>query len=194
MPPRALESRPDEPSTDDLVRRVLDGDTQAFGQIVRRYEREVWKIVALMLRDPAATENFVQQAFVNAYERLGQYELGRDFAEWLKAIARNLVRNELRRHSRENERISQYRDFLLVAHARDDGADDEERQLEGALAACCESLPETWVRALALRYEEALSLEEVAAAIGRTLVATRQMLFRVRLALRDCVEKRLAVE
>src|SRR5688572_1855499 len=100
MPPRALETGSDEPSTDDLVRRVLAGETQTFVQIVRRYEREVWKIVALMLRDHTATENFVQQCFVNAYERLGQYEVGRDFGLWLKAIARNLVRNELRRHTR----------------------------------------------------------------------------------------------
>lgn len=194
MPPRALVIPPDEPSTDDLVRRVLAGDTQAFAQLVRRHEREVWKIVALMLRDQAATENMVQQCFVNAYEHLGQFELGRDFGQWLKAIARNVVRNELRRHSRENERISEYRDYLLVAQADDDGADEEERRLQRALAACREGLPEASLRALALRYEEAMSVEEVAAAIGRTMVATRQMLFRLRLALRDCVEKRLALE
>jgi RNA polymerase sigma-70 factor (ECF subfamily) len=194
MPPRAVPTRSDEPSTDELVRRVLAGDTQAFAHVVRRYERDVWKIVALMLRDHAATEGFVQQCFVRAYERLGTYELGRDFGLWLKAIARNLVRNELRRSTRENERISEYRNYLLAAHAEDGAADEEELRLQRALAACREGLPEASMRALALRYEDALSLEEVSAAIGRTIVATRRMLFRLRLVLRACVEKRMAVE
>ncbi len=187
MPPRDR-----EPSTDDLVRRVLAGETQAYVQIVERHEREVWKVVALMLRDREATASFVQQCFVKAYERLGQYELGRDFSQWCKAIARNLVRNELRRTLRENEQIAEYRDYLLVAHADDDRAEEEERRMQRALAACRESLPEVSLRALTLRYEEALSLDEVAAAIGRTMVATRQLLFRLRLMLRDCVEKQVA--
>jgi RNA polymerase sigma-70 factor (ECF subfamily) len=193
LPLRALET-PDEPSTDDLVRRVLAGDTQAFAQIVRRHERDVWKIVALMLRDRAATDNFVQQCFVNAYEHLHQYELGRDFAQWLKAIARNLLRNELKRNARENERIAEYRDYLLTVQGDDEGAEEDERRLQRALAACCESLPEPAARALSLRYEQALSIDEVASAIGRTMVATRQLLFRLRASLRDCVDKRMAHE
>jgi DNA-directed RNA polymerase specialized sigma24 family protein len=49
-------------------------------------------------------------------------------------------------------------------------------------------------RALELRFEEALSVEQVAAALGRTAAATRQLLFRARAAVRACIERRLAVE
>lgn len=182
------------PPTDELVGRVLGGDTDAFAEIVRRYEREVWKVAAAMLGDRVATENLVQQTFVNAYERLDQYERGRDLAQWLKAIARNLVREEMRRSSRESRRMEHYRDYLRALYEDEAQATERERRFEGALKACREELALPAARALELRYEEALSLEEVAAALGRTLAATRQLLFRAREALRACVERRLAAE
>jgi RNA polymerase sigma-70 factor (ECF subfamily) len=182
----------DAPSTDELVRRVLAGDTAAFATVIRRYENDVWKIVALMLRDRATTENLVQQCFVNAYEHLGQFELGRDFGRWLRAIARNLVRNELRRGSREGDHLGEYRAYL--AAQEDAGrAEEGEQRLRAALEECRKEIPPLWAQALALRYEEALPLEEVASAIGRTVVAARQLLFRLRVTLRDCVEKRMAL-
>src|SRR5262245_46979243 len=69
------------PPTDDVVGRVLGGETEAFAEIVRRHQRDVWKVAAAMLGDRVGTENLVQQTFINAYERLEQYERGRDMAQ-----------------------------------------------------------------------------------------------------------------
>ena len=60
------------------------------------------------------------------------------------------------------------------------------------MTACREELAPAASRALALHYDEGLTVEEVASAIARTAAATRQLLFRTRLVLRACVEKRLA--
>jgi RNA polymerase sigma-70 factor (ECF subfamily) len=180
-----------EVDSDELVRRVLAGDTASFAQLVRRHQVDVWKVAAAMLTDRVATENLVQQTFVNAYERLDQYQPGRDLVRWLKGIARNLVRQELRKRTRETEHMTHYRDYLGALYSEDDRSDQRTRELEAALRACREQLSPAAARALDLQYEQGLSVEEVATALDRTLAATRQLLFRTRLALRECVERRL---
>jgi RNA polymerase sigma-70 factor (ECF subfamily) len=177
--------------SDELVRRALAGDTESFAALVRRYETDVWRVATAMLGDRVATENLVQQTFVNAYERLDQYQAGRDIGRWLKGIARNLVREEMRKRSRESQHLASYREYLLTLYEDDDTAEQRARELERALAACRQTLTEAAARALVLHYEEGLSVEQVSTLISRTLAGTRQLLFRARVALRDCVQRRL---
>jgi RNA polymerase sigma-70 factor (ECF subfamily) len=181
-----------ETDTEALIGRVLAGDTETFATLVRRHESEVWKVAAAMLGDRAATANLVQQTFVNAYERLEQYRPGHDFARWLKGIARNLVREDLRKTEREGRTLAAYRDYVHQLYGDDGRSEQHLRELHRAMTACREALAPAASRALTLRYEEGMSVEEVAGAIARTVAGTRQLLFRARLALRDCVEKRLA--
>jgi RNA polymerase sigma-70 factor, ECF subfamily len=182
---------PGEDDTEALVRRVLAGDTDSYAAIVRRYEGEVWKVAAAMLGDRTATTNLVQQTFVNAYEKLEQYRPGHDFVRWLKGIARNLVREDLRKSERESRTMAAYRDYVVQLYADEGRSERHARELDRAMSDCRDCLHEEAARAVALHYEEGLSIEEVASAIARTVAATRQLLFRARVALRACVEKRL---
>jgi RNA polymerase sigma-70 factor (ECF subfamily) len=177
---------------DQIVEQVLAGDVEAYAEVVRRYQREVWKVVTAMLHDVKVTEDLVQQAFVNAYLHLSQYQPGSDFAVWVKSIARNLVRQELRSRSRETRRLDIYRKHLLDRFKDDDTASKREEALGDALRRCREKLPEHSTEVLDLRYARAMSFEEIAAGLGRTVEATRQLLSRVRLLLRDCIEKKMA--
>ncbi len=178
---------------DDAVRRVLAGDTEAFADIVREHRADVWKVVVAMMGDEASSDALAQQTFINAYERLDQYRWG-DLARWLKAIARNLVRSEMRRRSREIERMRHYHDYMVALYEDDDRAEAHEHAMERAVASCRETMAPTAVRALTLYYDQGLVLADVAAAIGRSLVATRQLLFRARAAVRLCAERKLAAE
>jgi RNA polymerase sigma factor (sigma-70 family) len=179
--------------TDRLVRQVLAGDTDTFATVVRRHEAEVWKVAAAMLGDRAATANLVQQTFVNAYLHLDQYRPGRDFGRWLKGIARNLVREELRRSRRENRVLDEYRDHLFTLYRDEGRAERRMAELDEAVLACRARLPAAASRALALHYDEGRTLEDIARVLERTVAGTRQLLFRARLALRQCVQERLAL-
>jgi RNA polymerase sigma-70 factor len=183
-------AHPDQ-KTDALVRRVLAGDTDTFAAIVRRHEGEVWRVAAAMLGDRAATANLVQQTFVNAYEKLEQYRPGHDFGRWLKGIARNLVREDLRRSERESRTLAAYRDYLSLLYADHGRSEQHLRELDRAVRHCRERLAPAAARALALHYDDGLTVEEVAMAIERSVAGTRQLLFRARLALRECVQKRM---
>jgi len=176
---------------DQVIERVLAGEQQAYGRIVRRYQQELWRVAAFALRDRAQTEDLVQQAFVTAYTKLDSFERGRDFGAWLRGITRNLARQELRRRARDDRRLMSYLAHL-EALGDDDSADEHEAALRSALADCEQHLPQPARKALRLRYSEALDFAAVADAIGRTVAGARQLLQRVRLQLRDCIQEKLA--
>src|SRR5438477_9435842 len=94
---------------DRVVERVLKGEVEAYGEIVRRFQRDVWKIAAVALQERDATADLVQEIFVEAYFHLGRYQLGRDFGAWVRGVARNHVREGLRSRSRESRLLQSYR-------------------------------------------------------------------------------------
>lgn len=185
-----------EEPIDHIVERVRAGEVDAYAEIIRRYQHVVWRIASFALQEVGATEDLVQQVFVNAYEGLGGYQSGRDFGAWLRTIARNQVRRHLRQRSRDERKLRRYHAYLA---ARFDGdevqakeAERREQSLRQALQRCREQLSAPATEALALRYEQAKGFDAIALALGRTVAATRQLLARTRLALRQCIEKRTA--
>jgi RNA polymerase sigma-70 factor len=177
-------------SIEELIALVRRGETDAFGDIVRRYQPEVWRVAAAMLRDGWQAEDIVQQTFVDAFFHLDQYETGRDFAAWIKEIARNRVRMELRRAQREGRRLMAYEAALL--NSPDAQSHDREARMDELLRRCRERLPPQTAELVRRRYESGCSFEELARELSRSVEAIRQLLSRARLALRDCVQKQLA--
>lgn len=176
------------PEADVFVREVLAGEINAFGELIRLYERHVWRIAASLLRDWAATENLVQHIFMDAYAHLDQYQLGTDFGAWVRTIARNRLRKELRSYSREERRLALYREQLAERMRADEpGRDDADLYLN-ALRHCRESLSEPDAELIRWRYEKGLSFEAIAQRTGQTPAAVQRMLSRVRSRLRACVE------
>ncbi len=178
--------------TDLLVRRIRGGETECYAELIRRYEQPVWRVVAALLQDFEQSREVLQQVFVNAYLHLDQYQLGRDYELWIKAIARNCVRQEMRRLARESNRLEVYRQQLEMRWKDGLAAErDEVRYLE-ALASCRSELPERSAKVVAWRYEQSQSFDEIAATLQTTRDAVEKLLSRVRGVLRECIERRLA--
>ena len=175
-----------------VIDRILGGQVDAYGEIVRAYQDAIWRVVAFGLHDIATTEDLVQQVFVNAYFKLDTFKRNRDFGAWLRGIARNLLREEMRRRRRYTRRLATYRERQDALLADDNAFDRHESRLRTALDECRESLSPAAAEALDMRYARALGFDEIAAALKRTVAATRQMMGRIRLSLRTCIEKRMA--
>ena len=184
---------PATPEADRIVAEVLAGETQAFAGLVRLYQEAVWRIAAALLRDRDATENLVQQVFVDAYFHLDQYAPGTDFGAWIRTVARNRLRKEIRTTGREDRRLEVYRERLadrLRAEAAPDRDDSD--AFVAALRGCRQLLSDRDARLLKLRYEKGLSFEAIARAQGQTTDAVQRMISRIRFRLRPCIEHKLA--
>lgn len=180
------------PEADRIVAEVLAGDTPAFAGLVRLYQESVWRIAAAMLRDRDATENLVQQVFVDAYFHLDQYAPGTDFGAWIRTVARNRLRKEIRTSGREDRRLAVYRQRLAERlRAEAGGPRDDSDEYVHALRGCRQSLPPRDAALLKLRYERGLSFEAIAAKQGQTPDAVQRMISRIRLRLRDCIQNKL---
>lgn len=173
-----------------VVERVLGGDREAYGELVRAYQRDVWRVCAFSLQDVAGTEEMVQRAFVRGFFKLDSFDTERDFGAWIRAVARNELRQEFRRRNRYRRRLERYRVHVETFLGDDEGADSHEAELREALRRCEERLTEPTRRALRMRYEQSLDFTEIASDLGRTVAAARQLLQRARLTLRLCIQER----
>ncbi len=178
------------PQLDSVIHRVLAGDTDLFAEIIRFYQEDIWKVVAAMLLNNSETSDLVQQTFVSAYRHLHQFKKGSDFSAWLKQIARNSVRQEMRARGRELKRLEIYYQHL-VSLWDDPYVDQSEEVLAEALRDCTSQLPPESAKIVQLRYESGCDFGQIASVIGRSVEAARQQLARIRIALRNCVQKRL---
>ncbi|MGD8251089.1 MAG: sigma-70 family RNA polymerase sigma factor, partial [Desulfobacterales bacterium] len=82
----------------EVVADVLNGNSNAFSHLVVRYQRPIFN---LMFRATGSTEtasDLSQDAFLKAYEKLGQYHPRKKFFSWLYTLSINLVRDHLRQH------------------------------------------------------------------------------------------------
>ncbi len=174
----------------NLVGKVLAGDLDAYREIVRIFESDVYGIAAPMIGDRTAAEDITQETFLVAYERLDSFDAKQPMRPWLLGIARNLVRNEMRRRYREDSRLELYSRFVNQPLPKTEVAFTGE--IATALSDCRGRLGETADAAIEARYDDGLDLEAVANRLQRSVSATRQLLYRARLALRDCIESRLA--
>lgn len=177
-------------STDEIVAAVRGGEVEAFRQIVLRYQGEVLKIVNAMLVNDAMREDVVQQVLVKAFHSLDQYETGRGFGLWIKAIARNQVKEELRKQYRYSGRIEAYAKAVVERlDAPSEQADRERARQRGeALKDCLENIDQAAARAVRMHYLERIKTEEIARILGSTGGAIRTMLYRARGQLRACME------
>ena len=89
-----------------LVWAARGGDVDAFGQLVRAYQADVWRLSLYLLRNREAADDVTQECFVRAFRFISTYKGRSKFTTWLLSIARNCAVDEVRRSGRR-KRIEQ---------------------------------------------------------------------------------------
>jgi RNA polymerase sigma-70 factor (ECF subfamily) len=83
-----------------LIRRCLKGDKNAFGDIVDRYQKQVYNAVLRIVREPNDAEDVTQAVFIKVFENLSSFKFDRRFFSWLYRIALNEAINARRQRER----------------------------------------------------------------------------------------------
>jgi len=187
-----MPTRADLPETDDaLLIRARNGDREAFGELVGRHQRQVWKICRQYL-GPADAETAAQDALVKAYLSLPSFDGRSAFTTWVTRIAINTCLDELRRRRREGLRAAgdgDVADSDPLAALPDGGADPEElsiqRQAVARLKALELGLPGRQREIFRLRFYAELELEEIAGALGVHVGTVKTQLHRAVHRLRE---------
>jgi RNA polymerase sigma-70 factor (ECF subfamily) len=176
-----------------LVDRVRGGDMLAFDILVRKYERQIFRIAQHITQNREDAEDVMQDAFLKAYEKLDQFQGNSKFYTWLVRIAVNESLMRLRKR-RTGKMVSIDEDIATEEGSmpRDlaDWAPDPEQnygqtELAGILRKTIQGLPQGFRIVFVLRDVEGLSTEETAEMLGLSIPAVKSRLLRARLQLRE---------
>src|SRR2546422_3234685 len=104
MDPAARRTHSGDPGDDaDLVRAAQGGDPRAFTELVRRYQRAVYRVAYALTRNASDADDLAQETFVRAYQAIGRFRAGEPLYPWLSRIAINQVYSLFRRRRRRPE-------------------------------------------------------------------------------------------
>jgi len=178
---------------DELVKRVQDGNPDAFGEVVFAVRKELRIFLSAHASSIDMIEEVLQSTLVVCYENIAKYELRGTFLCWIKGISRNLLLKELKARSRYVAPDEDVLDRIVIQSAlvSAQAQDREEARVE-RLRDCLASLPDESRNLIQQRYFNRLSVRDLARVMNRTETWTAVTLFRIRDILRDCMAKEVA--
>lgn len=167
----------------EVVRRVRAGEIALFEVLMRRHDPRVYRAIRSVLRDEDETEDAMQQAWIQAYLHLGEFEGTAAFSTWLVRIAVNEALQRLRRRSRLVRVPEPAQEEPM------DTTDDPEdraaaREAVSLVERAVDELPAPYRAVFVLREVEGLSTADTAAALGIGEDAAKVRLHRARAMLR----------
>jgi RNA polymerase sigma-70 factor, ECF subfamily len=174
----------------DWMRRIKDGDMEAFRLLVETHQARVIGTITKMLGSDTDAEDLAQQVFIRVWKSAQRYKPTAKFTTWLFRITRNLVFNEMRRRKHFVEPTEDLTEPAeRTAHEPDQALLEEE--LQSAIQEAISDLPESQRMAIVLRRYEEMPYEEIAKVMGTTVPAVKSILFRARTELRERLAKYL---
>jgi RNA polymerase sigma-70 factor (ECF subfamily) len=177
-------------SLDDaaVIARVLDGQTDQFGQLVGRYQVALYRYAVSMVGDHDVAADMVQDAFIRAYTNLRACRDRANFRIWLFRTLRNRCFDYLKDPRRRNVPLD---DADPVVDLAEGPADRVERaRLRADLRRALDSLPEAQREAFLMHYVEGLPYETMADTLEASVSALKMRVMRAREALVAALQKR----
>jgi RNA polymerase sigma-70 factor, ECF subfamily len=187
----AIEHR--EHSDAETIQHVLDGNTAMFELLMRRYNERVYRAARSIVRDEQEAEDVMQQAYVNAFTHLRQFNGSAQFSTWLTKIAINealaRVRHRGRYETFDDDR-SNVEPFMSSNPAQNPERQAFAGELRGLLEWAIDALPDGMREVFVLREVEGLSTSEVAECLGVSDDVVKTRLSRGRAMLRRLLMER----
>ena len=182
-----------------LVQQVQRGQQAAFGALMKRYNRRLYRTARAILKDDGGAEDALQEAYVSAYRHIGDFRGDAAVGTWLTRIVVNQSLQALRKSRRE-------RVVVPFGDSADDDApdvaDDPEYTPESLMMRTeirrlverkIDDLPEAYRTVFMLREVEDLTVEETAASLDIPAATVRSRLFRAKARLREALAQEMDV-
>ena len=166
-----------------LITAVLAGHTEAFGEIVARYERAVYNLAVRTLRDPTEAQDATQEAFFKAYRALGTFRPGAKFSTWIFTICYRGCCDRLSKRKRySGGELPDRADPTAGPEALAERNDEALR-----LRAAIDALPEKYRTVVTLYHLQGKQYEEIATVLNLPLGTVKTHLFRAKEQLRKAL-------
>lgn len=184
----------------ETILRCKRGDTDAFEEIVRKYEKKMFNISFRMIGDYNEAAEAVQDAFVAAYRNMKGFKGKSRFSTWLYSIVVNFSRNRIKKMNtqsfREPGSLDDPLDMDNGSINREPPSGElsvlerlEKRDVALKVQGCINTLEDNFKAVIVLRDMQGLSYEEIIAVLQVSEGTVKSRLHRARIALKDCLKK-----
>jgi RNA polymerase sigma-70 factor, ECF subfamily len=167
----------------ELIVRVLAGDPDAERALYDAHVDRVFRLVYRMAGDLDRAQDWVQETFIRAFERLGQFRGESSLSTWLCSIAVSISLNGLRKVKRFRDREVALEDAGSVGTSSSEADPDLKARLHQAI----DNLPEGYRTVFVMHDVEGFTHEEIGRALGVQPGTSKAQLFRARARLREAL-------
>lgn len=150
-------------SDNEIIDRILNGDTNAYSILMRKYNQRMYRICKGFLKDEADIEDLMQNAYVKAYTNLRRFEGKSSFSTWLIRILINESLQKLNRTAKEQTLLEN--DLPDILHVSDQSNPEKismNRELREIIEKNIENLPENYRVVFLMREVEKINIAETA--------------------------------
>lgn len=181
-------------SDEDAVRRVLAGDAASFELLMRRYNQRMFRVVRSMLGNDLEAEDVVQDAYVRAFEHLGQFANRAKFSTWLIKIAVHEATARIRRKkSMQFVDLSDPQNLGVEPYMESHSAEQQAsiKELGSVLTRAIDDLPDELRAVFTMRVIEEVDTEETATCLDISEANVKVRLHRARSLLRESIDEQI---
>jgi RNA polymerase sigma-70 factor (ECF subfamily) len=163
--------------------------SEEYVELIIAHQRRLCAYILTLLPDPNQAYDVLQQTNLVLWRDADRFDEGTNFFAWACRVAYFQVLDYRERSQRDRLRFGEGLLEMLTEEFESDGQRESDRL--AAMRECVESLPANQRDLLGRRYQEDESVAAIAATSGRTAGAISAGLYRIRMALLDCIERRL---
>jgi RNA polymerase sigma-70 factor, ECF subfamily len=185
----------------DIAQRIAAGDRDELRCLMRRYNQRLYRTARSILKDDAEAEDAVQDAYILAYQAMGQFRGGAKLSTWLVRIVVNEAIGRMRKRSRRAELIQLDGTMEQISENAEVNMEDASQEQPEHAASRAETrrlleskidqLPDAFRTVFVLRAVEELSVDEAAACLGIPQGTVRTRYFRAKSLLRESLAREI---
>ena len=181
----------DRPPDEMLVKSCLQGDMGSFGELVRRYQKQVYSLAYRLTNDAEEAMDLSQEVFLKIYQVLERYDDTRPFFPWMYKVASNVCYSLLRKKPQESVPLEKVIEFTPLIPKIESQPEDyyESREIQQLVQRAIAELPEKYRVPLVLRFLEDLTYQQIAEVMELPVSTIETRLYRGKALL----QKRLSI-
>ncbi|MBS3975372.1 MAG: sigma-70 family RNA polymerase sigma factor [Syntrophomonadaceae bacterium] len=174
-----------------LVKSCLQGDMGSFGELVRRYQKQVYSLAYRLTNDAEEAMDLSQEVFLKIYQVLERYDDSRPFFPWMYKVASNVCYSLLRKRPQESVPLEKVIEFTPLIPKIESQPEDyyESREIQQLVQRAIAELPEKYRVPLVLRFLEDLTYQQIAEVMELPVSTIETRLYRGKALL----QKRLSI-
>ena len=191
------EAEPNTLTDEQLMERVINGDMDAFENLVCRYQDRIINFTYRMVKNYEVAEELAQETFLRVFRKAHTFRLNARFSTWLYRIASNLSINEIKKKKRapvvslERFTSENRNEINLPAFGDEFHSPDRQllnKELKEAIERNIQEIPSRYRSAFILRDIQGLSYEEIAGILKCPLGTVKSRVNRARLFFKDLMK------